>query len=112
MEHQDWTPQTISSKATVAKKASAPVKVSAEAAHKRKIADADGPIKLKQLSSESRQNMIRARTESLKKTQVELNQVCGFPPNTIRDIEAGKLTPSGGQLNILSAQLRIPMRLE
>ncbi len=113
MQHQDWAPLTISNKA-VPKKAiiAAPVKVSSEAAHARKIANADTPIKLKQLSTQSRQDMIQVRTQTLKKTQVELNQMCRFPPNTIRDIEAGKLTPSGGQLNVLSAQLRIPLRLE
>jgi ribosome-binding protein aMBF1 (putative translation factor) len=113
MEHQDWAPLTISSKGAVAKKATsaAPVKVSADAAHKRKIADADAPIKLKQLSAESRQNMIQVRTQTLKKTQAELNQLCQFPPNTIRDVEAGKLTPSGGQLNVLSRVLKISLKL-
>jgi ribosome-binding protein aMBF1 (putative translation factor) len=113
MEHQDWAPLTISSKGAIAKKATsaAPVKVSTEAALKRKIADADAPIKLKQLSTESRQNMIQVRTQILKKTQAELNQLCQFPPNTIRDIEAGKLTPSGGQLNVLSRVLKISLKL-
>jgi hypothetical protein len=113
MQHQDWAPLTISNKAAPKKTVTAaPVKISSEAAHARKIADADAPIKLKQLSTQSRQDMVRARTEGLKKTQVELNQMCRFPPNTIREIEAGKLTPSGGQLNVLSQQLRIPLRLE
>ena len=113
MQHQDWAPLTISSKAAVAvaKKAAAPIKVSSEAVHARKIADADAPIKLKQLSSESRQNMIQVRTQTLKKTQAELNQLCQFPPNTIRDIEAGKLTPSNGQLNVLSRVLKISLKL-
>ena len=114
MEHQDWAPLKISNSKAVsaAKKATAPVKISADAAYTRKIAEADAPIKLKQLSSESRQNMIQVRAQTLKKTQAELNQLCQFPPNTIRDIEAGKLTPSNGQLNVLSRVLKISLKLE
>lgn len=114
MEHQDWEPLKITSTraAVAAKKASAPMKVSADAIRSRKLDEADGPMKTKHLSSESRQTMIQVRTQVLKKTQVELNTLCQFAPNTIRDIEAGKLTPSNGQLNVLSRILKISLKLE
>jgi ribosome-binding protein aMBF1 (putative translation factor) len=112
MEHQDWAPLKITSTLQAKKAAAPPVKVSADAIRSRKLDEADGPIKTKHLSSESRQNMIQVRTQVLKKTQVELNNLCQFAPNSIRDIEAGKLTPSAGQLNVLSRMLKISLKLE
>jgi ribosome-binding protein aMBF1 (putative translation factor) len=48
---------------------------------------------------------------AMKKTQVELNQLCSFPVNTIRDIEAGRLTPNPGQLIRLNAVLKTKLTL-
>lgn len=115
MDCQDWEPLKIqSTKATgstsVKKAATGPLKVTAEAAQARKIDSADAPIKLKQLATESRQEMIQKRL-AMKKNQSELNSLCAFPPNTIRDIEAGKLTPSPGQLNTLNRILKASLKM-
>jgi hypothetical protein len=122
-QHQDWAPLTISRSGAVkpsTKPLGAPPgptakpKVSAEARQKAKIADADGPTKQKVLAPESRQAIINFRVGPdvpVKRTQAELNTLCRFPPNTIRDIEAGKLTPSIGQLNVLNQVLKTGLRL-
>lgn len=65
---------------------------------------------LKQLSSESRQAMMAARAAN-KLTQVELNQRCAFPANTIRDMEAGRLTPNQKQISILQRILKVQLKL-
>lgn len=62
--------------------------------------------KLKTLTPESRQAIIQSRL-LLKLTQVQLDQRLAFPSNTIREIEAGRLTPAGSQLNRLNQVLRL-----
>lgn len=121
-QHQDWVPLTISRSGTTASaKSLGPVpgptakpKVSADARQKAKIADAEGPVKQKVLAPESRQAIVNFRVGPdvvQKRTQAELNALCGFPPNTIRDIEAGKLTPSIGQLNTLNRVMKAGLKL-
>jgi ribosome-binding protein aMBF1 (putative translation factor) len=113
MDCQDWTPTTItSSKVTAATKAASAVmrKIAPEAAHARKIEQADGPVKPKQLAPESRQEIVKTRA-TMKKSQVELNQLCNFPVHTIREIEAGRLTPTIGQLNTLNRVLKTGLKM-
>lgn len=112
MDGQDWNPLTITSKVAVAaaKAARAGPPVTAEAAQARRVAAADGPVKLKTLLPESRQELIAKRV-ALKKNQAELNTLCNFPPNTIREIEAGRQTPSSGQLNTLNRILKAALKL-
>lgn len=66
--------------------------------------------KRKELTSESRQAMMSARAAN-KWTQVELNQRCSFPANTIRDVESGRLTPNQNQISILQRILKIQLKL-
>jgi DNA-binding XRE family transcriptional regulator len=109
--NQDWEP-VILKKPTNATKGSSAL-VGASPAGKRPIAtllDADTPVKLKTLSHETRQTMIQMRA-ALKMTQVELNQKCGLPAHTIRDIEAGKLTPGQGQLTTINRHLKTNLKL-
>ena len=117
---QDWEPLVIKSssavRSTTAAKscAVAPPKMTQAARHAHKIAEADGPIKQKKLDPASRQAIVTFRVgpdATVKRTQAELNTLCGFPPNTIRDIEAGKLTPSIGQLNTLNRVLKTGLKL-
>jgi ribosome-binding protein aMBF1 (putative translation factor) len=113
MDCQDWTPTTItSSKATATKAAAASTarKVAPEVAHARKVEQADVPVKPKQLAPESRQEIVNKRA-AMKKSQVELNQLCNFPVNTIREIEAGRLTPTIGQLNTLNRVLKTGLKM-
>jgi ribosome-binding protein aMBF1 (putative translation factor) len=114
MDYQDWNTVTIRGESAIKRSAAAAAatrpKYSAEAEHLRKIANADGPVKSKTLSSESRQAIVLARVAN-KWSQADLNMRCAFGANTIRDIEAGRVTPSGGQLNTLSRILKIQLKL-
>jgi ribosome-binding protein aMBF1 (putative translation factor) len=75
----------------------------------RKLEQADGPQKVKHLSSESKQ-LIVARRVANGWNQQQQNQQCGFPLHTIRDIENGKLTPTPGQLNVLNRVLKAGLK--
>lgn len=113
MDCQDWKPvQITSTKGTVAAKTIAHTlhKVAPEVAHARKIDSADAPQKLKTLTPESRQELVKKRID-MEKSQQQLNQLCCFPPNTIRDLEAGKLHPTIGQLNTLNRVLKAGLKL-
>jgi ribosome-binding protein aMBF1 (putative translation factor) len=112
MDCQDWTPTTITtSKAnTAAKTTTTSNRIAPEVAHARKIANAEVPTKPKQLSPESRQEIVNKRA-AMKKSQVELNQLCNFPVNTIREIEACRLPPSIGQLNTLNRVLKTGLKM-
>jgi ribosome-binding protein aMBF1 (putative translation factor) len=112
MSDQDWEPVVIRSsgaaKSAAAKKM-AGNKVAPEVAHARKVLESE-IAKPKQLAPESRQEIVTKRAE-MKKTQVELNQLCNFPVNTIREIEAGRLCPTIGQLNTLNRVLKTGLKL-
>jgi ribosome-binding protein aMBF1 (putative translation factor) len=115
MDCQDWTPTTITStKAATAAKTVAgtarAARIAPEVAHARKIEHAEVPMKPKQLTPESRQEIVSKRA-AMKKSQVELNQLCNFPVNTIREIEAGRLPPSIGQLNTLNRVLKTGLKM-
>ena len=113
MEHQNWEPVKIYGNPV---RGSAPVIVSSvakysnEAAHARKIAEADTPIKLKTLTGASRQEIVVRRTAN-KWSQQDLNQHCNFPVNTILEIEAGRVTPTTQQLNTLNRILKTGLKL-
>ena len=123
MDDQDWELVTVRrSKAASSSSSSSSSKAAAgagagrphyspTATASRKLADATDVGKHKHLTAESRQTMIALRASN-SWTQVQLNQKCAFPPNTIRDIEAGKVTPSIGQLNALNRVLKCGLRLE
>jgi len=68
--------------------------------------DVDKP---RALSVESR-NEITQRRVALGKNQVQLNQDCRFPVNTIRDIESGRYCPSPPQLSLLNRVLRATVK--
>ena len=109
MSVQDWEPTVIrSSGAASAAKRVSGTKVAPEVAHARKILNSE-IAKPKQLAPESRQEIVTTRA-AMKKSQVELNQLCNFPVNTIREIEAGRLCPSIGQLNTLNRVLKTGLK--
>ena len=123
MDHQDWTPVIVTSR-PVTRSGSRPTVVKGPktiverdgnarnaSAHAAKLEAADAPVKPKMLSSESRK-LLTATRVALGKTQVQLNQQCAFPPNTIRELEAGHIHPTGAQLNKLNRELRIGLKLE
>ncbi len=112
---QDWTPVILRSSARVAAAAAAPT---SKNPHVTRSAAAETAVAmekkefgtLKTLSAESRKTLIAKRV-ALKLNQVQLNQRCSFPPNTIRDFENGTLCPSNGQLNVLNRFLGGGLRL-
>ena len=112
MSVQDWEPVRIHSAGsgfTAGKSLRTPApQVAPEVAHARKLADSD-VAKLKQLAPESRQEIVTKRA-AMKKSQVELNQLCSFPVNTIREIEAGRVCPTIGQLNTLNRVLKTGLK--
>jgi ribosome-binding protein aMBF1 (putative translation factor) len=121
MDGQDWNPVIIgkksyasalrSSTTSSTRVAPAPPKRSNEVFHLAKVEAAEAPVKMKTLSSESRQKIMAYRT--LKQiTQKQLDQACSFPANTMRELESGRLTPSTGQLNTLNRFVGGGLKLE
>ena len=108
MDGQDW--QTVTVRRSAKKATSSAPPVSAHTALMRKL-DSDEPVKIKSLSSASRQSIIQARV-ALGWNQVQLNTSCSFPSNSIRDIESGKAIPSPKQLNILNRVLKLSLKCE
>jgi ribosome-binding protein aMBF1 (putative translation factor) len=117
---QDWTevkirgkPKTTTSAQTTQKQSFTPNshRTGNPSSHERKLEQSTDQIKLKKLTSESKQQIVTYRM-SKKLSQDQLNQECRFPVNTIREIEAGRLTPSTAQLNTLNRVLKTGLRLE
>lgn len=113
MDCQDWTEVTVHKrvqKSTTAGGIGGKPAVSEAVAKARRLEAEDGPIKKsKVLSPESRQAIVQGRALN-KWTQAQLNQMCSFPKNLISDIEAGRLTPTGAQLNTLSRVLNVVLK--
>lgn len=118
MDDQDWTPVVV--KRSSRNSGSAPthnsssriiaprVHKSDEANNARKL-EAMEIGKPKSLSPESRNEIVQKRV-ALGKNQVQLNQDCRFPVNTIRDIENGRMCPSISQLNVLNRVLKSSLK--
>ena len=104
---QDWEVVTYGKPKRVANPVT---QVSNAVRNNAKVANADGDVKLKELSLESRQLIVSKRV-SLGMNQVQLNQACRLPQNTIHYVEAGKQTPSQGQLNIINRTLKTSIKL-
>lgn len=116
MSTQDWTPVTIHGKPTTVHQVpatnttSVQHKSTPESAHARKLNESDDIIKLKKLTTQSRQEIVNRRAVE-KWTQQDLNQRCNFPVNTIREIEAGRLQPTIQQLNTLNRILKTGLKM-
>lgn len=105
MDGQDWEVVTYGRPQRIVKP-----RVSEAVSNASKIDNSDGNVKLKEFGLEARQTMIRQRVV-LGLNQVQLNQLCRLPPNTIHYVEAGKQVPSQGQLNIINRTLKTRLRL-
>jgi len=110
MDHQDWQTVTMKKHGASNKSTDSRTPVTAHVALLRKL-DSEAPVRVKSLSSTSRQAMTAARTAN-SWTQVQLNTMCCFPTNTIRDIENGKTIPNGAQLTIINRILKQSLKLE
>ena len=82
----------------------------AAAANARKLETTDFG-KQRSLTAESRNEIVQRRV-SLGKNQIQLNQDCRFPVNTIRDIENGKYCPNPGQLSMLNRMLKSSLKYD
>jgi ribosome-binding protein aMBF1 (putative translation factor) len=109
-DDQDWTVVTIGRKKKPQNLVNTQMKVSPQVAHAAKVAKEEY-TKPKHLTSESRQEMLKKRVE-MGLSQVQLNQRCAFPVNTVREIEAGRLPPSINELNTLNRVLKLGLKLE
>ena len=113
MDCQDWEPVKVGSKTRPAL-THRPAHTAGAKALRALEDDGDAPPKApRSLTAASRAEIVRIRTSmEPKKTQAELNTACAFPPHTIRDIEAGRLTPTPTQLNVLNRVLRTNLKYE
>ena len=116
MDGQDWMPVTIRGTKPTIKSGLGPAprqppkNVTPEAAAQRRLEQQETQ-KPKELSTAARTEIMQRRA-ALKKSQVELNQLCQFPANTINGIESGKVIPSPSQLTKLNRVLSCKLRLE
>jgi hypothetical protein len=79
-------------------------------AHRLRALENDEPVKKRELTRESIQALIATRITK-KLTQDQVDQLCGFPKHTIRDIEAGRLAPSGKQMSIIQKHTGAVLRV-
>jgi len=112
MDCQDWETVKVGSKTRPA-----PTHRPAHTAGTKAMRAADDgdalPTAPRSLTAASRAEIVRIRTSSEpKRTQAELNTTCSFPANTIRDIEAGRITPTPTQLNVLNRVLRTTLKYD
>jgi putative transcription factor len=111
---QDHAPQVLRSKtaaaATAAAAAAASGRSSGEAKHLAKLDRSELPPP-RRLARECLQALCQARAAK-KLTQVQLNTALSFPPNLIRDIEAGRDNPTPGQMTSLQRYLAIRLHYE
>ena len=116
MDGQDWMPVTIRGTKPTIKSGLGPAprqppkNVTPEAAAQRRLEQQETQ-KPKELSTASRTELMQRRA-ALKKSQVELNQMCQFPANTVNGIESGKLIPTPTQLIKINRVLGAKLRLE
>lgn len=103
MDNQDWTTVTVKGrnapsgpKQTVERKGAA----GAEAQRLYKLDNEETIPKKKRLTADSKAALIAARL-ALKKSQRDVDKDLAFPPNTLRDFEAGTTVPKGLQLSAL-----------
>lgn len=112
MEHQHWESVTIHSKKLIHNDNSKPKITQTHKLMKAlENAESSTEIKIKKLSSESRQQIIHKRVD-LGYDQTKLNILCSFQNNTIKDIEAGRLHPTPMQLSIINRILKLSLKYE
>ncbi len=109
---QDWDPVVVRGKpGTGFGTTGKPVQRTPEAAQAIKLMKETDIVQLKQLSHATRQEMMQRRV-SLKLTQIQLNQQCGFPAGTIQKIENGQSIPSSSQLSTINRAMKSSLKLE
>lgn len=111
MQHQDWEPVVVRSKCTSSIGVKPGAKVSTGVQAIRKIEEAPIPTKPQMLTGKSRSEMAQARVAK-GWTQKQLDMNGQFPANSCNAWEAGKLCPTGPQLQKLHRVLGIKLERE
>ena len=116
MDGQDWSTVILrGTKPTIRTGLGGPAKAppkntTPEAAAARRLEEQETAQKPKELSTASRTELMQRRA-AMKKSQIELNQMCQFPANTVRDIESGRIVPTPSQLIRLNRALQMKFML-
>jgi hypothetical protein len=108
--NQDWTTVTMRKTAPKPKQQAA----TQAAVHAARMDSDDIKVRRRRLTAESRQALVAARCAE-KKGQRDVDKELAFPPNTIRDFEAGTAAPSGAQISALQrrfAAVQLVLRVE
>ncbi len=101
MDNQDWTVVTLKNPNRAKKEVQERKGASnPEAQRLYKLEQAETAPTKKRLTKESRQDLQAARA-AIKKTQRDVDKELAFPPNTLRDFEAGTTVPNNKQLSSL-----------
>lgn len=117
MDCQDWETVAVRSRKTGIKTQQENKEIAQKQAgyHMYKLETADDiKVKRKRLTADSRQALVAARI-AIKKTQREVDAMCAFQPNTVRDFEAGTVAPNGSQISKLQrefAAAKLVLRIE
>jgi hypothetical protein len=117
MDCQDWTTVTVRrniSKKDQIKKGYTTIQSrdpeKNEKIRMAKLADADGPTPIKRINPESLQDLIRKRIE-LKLSQERADNMCAFPKNTFKEIEARRLIPNEEQKRKIQQNFGIQLKI-
>jgi len=118
---QDWTPVVLKKTRKVADAAahrSGSTKIVERAAGteaqrlaslEKKIENNETIIR-KHIDSTSLKSLIQTRIEK-KLTQINADNLCGFPRNTFREIESARLVPNSKQISLIQKSLGVVIRL-
>jgi len=111
MDGQDWTVVTVKHRGQAKAGASSHAASAPGSAQLRVLSQADDIIKPRQLTHAGRTEIIQKRA-AMNMTQVQLNQQCRFPTNTMREIEAGRAQPTIQQLSMLNRVLKSAVKFD
>jgi ABC-type xylose transport system substrate-binding protein len=118
---QDWTPVVLKKTRKVADAAAhrsgatkiveRPAGTEAQrlASLEKKIENNEAIIR-KHIDSTTLKSLIQTRIEK-KLTQINTDNLCGFPRNTFREIESGRLIPNSKQISLIQKSLGVVIRL-
>jgi len=112
MDCQDWIP--VTSRRRPAKNSQAVIvprdSEKAERARLAKLEESDTPLPKKRIAPETLQALIRKRIE-MTLTQEKADNLCSFPRNTFKDIEANRLVPTEEQKRRIQQHFGIAVKI-
>jgi hypothetical protein len=81
-----------------------------ERIHMAKLENSDIPIPKKRISADTLQTLIRKRIE-LKLTQEKADNLCAFPRNTFKELEAHRLIPNEEQKQRIYSNFNVQLKI-